>query len=197
MKYSQTITKLSVSLVEAQKEIGSAVKGSTNPYFKSKYADLPAVIDACKEALNKHGIAILQPVEGDKVTTMLVHESGEWMQDEGTPIICTKQNDPQAQGSAITYARRYGLSSMLLIPADDDDGEGATNHSDAPSMGEITRTLEKVKKLKELYPDNERLDDIIKGLEEARLAKRSLTKEYLLKIKDGVDKKLQLHTVQK
>lgn len=131
MTTSPTITKISPALILAQTAIGSAKKGSENPFFHSKYADLGAVMEACKQALNENGICVIQPVEGDKVFTRLLHSSGEWIEDGGTLIIFAKP-DPQAQGSAITYARRYGLQSLLFIPAEDDDGERATNHAQLP-----------------------------------------------------------------
>lgn len=126
MTTSPTITKIATALLQAQKEIGSAKKDATNPFFKSKYADLGAVMEACKEALNKAEITVLQPVLGDYVETVLLHASGEWISSQ-TQIICAKPNDPQAQGSAITYARRYGLQSMVFIPSEDDDGERAVS----------------------------------------------------------------------
>lgn len=126
MTTSESITKIAPALLKAQKEIGAAKKGSSNPFFHSKYADLGAVMEACKDALNENGIIVLQPVMGEMLETVLVHESGEWMKSE-TKIICKQENDPQAQGSAISYARRYGLQSFLFIPADDDDGEKAMN----------------------------------------------------------------------
>lgn len=117
------------ALLIAQREMGAAKKGSVNPFFKSHYADLGSVMEVCKDALNDAEIVALQPVVGDKVVTTLIHSSGEFISDEGTPIVCSKQNDPQAQGSAITYARRYGLQSLLFIPAEDDDGEKAMNRT--------------------------------------------------------------------
>ena len=125
MKTSETITKITPAFLAAQKKIESVIKDATNPYYRSKYADLTAVIGACKDELNKNGIAILQPIDGMTVETVLVHESGEWFSSL-TPIVCKSQNDPQALGSAITYSKRYGLQSMVLLPAEDDDGNRAT-----------------------------------------------------------------------
>lgn len=125
MQHSETITKISAALLISQKNTGAAKKDAVNPFFHSKYADLGAVMEACKDALNNAGITVLQPVCGDVVKTLLVHESGEWISSEGTPIVCGKQNDPQSQGSAITYARRYDLQSLLFIPAGDDDANAA------------------------------------------------------------------------
>tara|TARA_R110000868_G_scaffold1103_1_gene8427 strand:- start:11958 stop:12641 length:684 start_codon:yes stop_codon:yes gene_type:complete len=125
------------AFIEAQKEMGNATKDSKNPFFKSKYADLNSVREACLPALNAHGIAVLQPivqVDGKNfVKTLLLHESGESM--EGlTEILFAKQNDPQAQGSGITYARRYGLQSLVNIAAEDDDGNKAASPYDNPTV---------------------------------------------------------------
>jgi hypothetical protein len=128
MDKSESITKLAGALLNAQKKIGAATKGKTNPFFKSSYADLGAVMEACKEALNENGVTVLQPVGSDEqgvyVETVLLHESGEFISDK-MRIAVKQANDPQAQGSAITYARRYALQSMVFIPAEDDDGEKA------------------------------------------------------------------------
>ncbi len=129
MRTSESIVKIAPAYLKAQTEIESVVKDATNPYFKSSYATLIAVIDAIKTKLNKQGIMISQPIMGTVVQTRLTHESGEWFEDDGTPIVCAKINDPQAQGSAITYARRYGLMSMVCLPAEDDDGESAMNRN--------------------------------------------------------------------
>lgn len=128
MNKSESILKISVALLKAQKKIQSVTKDASNPYFKSKYADLASVINACKEELNSEGIAVLQPVDEMYVETCLLHESGEFM-SALTPIVCKSANNPQDLGSAITYARRYGLQSFILLPAVDDDGERATDHN--------------------------------------------------------------------
>lgn len=121
------------ALLEAQKEMGNAIKDSSNPFFKSKYADLNAIREACMPSLNKHGIVVLQPIvhiEGKNfVKTVLLHESGETF--EGlTEIVYSKTNDAQAQGSGITYARRYGLQSIINVGAEDDDGNKASEPND-------------------------------------------------------------------
>ena len=124
MNRSDSIANISAALNAAQKELGSVKKGALNPHFKSNYADLTAVIDAVKETLNKHGITILQPHTDNCVETVLLHTSGEYLSSL-TPIILAKENNPQALGSAISYARRYGLQSLVCLPAEDDDGEAA------------------------------------------------------------------------
>ena len=128
MKTSETITKIAPALLKAQKAIKAALKDSTNPHFKSKYADLSSVIDAVKEPLNANGIMYLQGVEdaenGVAVETMLLHESGEWL--SSTIKIPATKHDAQGYGSATTYARRYGLQAMCGVPAEDDDGNAAS-----------------------------------------------------------------------
>jgi len=121
--------QISKAILDAQKEMGNATKGSSNPFFRSKYADLNSIREACMPALHNHGISVLQPtvhIEGKNfIKTILLHESGETF--EGlTEIIYSKQNDAQAQGSGITYARRYGLQSLLNIGAEDDDSNKAS-----------------------------------------------------------------------
>jgi len=130
MLMSEKIDLISPALLKAQKQIGSAKKGSENPFFHSKYADLGSIMEACKDALNDNGIFVLQPVMDNVVETILQHESGQWMASS-TPIVCVAQNDPQKLGSAISYARRYGLQSMLFIPAEDDDANSATPKAQA------------------------------------------------------------------
>lgn len=142
MKTSQSITNIAVALLKAQKVMGGAKKGATNPYFKSKYADLGSVLEACKEPLNENGVVILQPhvtENSDYVETILLHESGEWI-SSSTRIVCAKVNDPQALGSAISYARRYGLQSLLSMPAEDSDAEGAMDRSSSKTAINVTLT---------------------------------------------------------
>lgn len=124
MTTSTEVKQITVAFLNAQKKIESVIKDSSNPFFKSKYADLTAVIDACKDKLNAEGIAILQPINGMTVETILIHTSGEWFSSQ-TPIVSKDDHNPQALGSAITYAKRYGLQSMVLLPAEDDDGQRA------------------------------------------------------------------------
>jgi hypothetical protein len=120
--------QIATALLKAQSEMSNPKKGATNPFFKSKYADLNAIREAVIPTLNENGISVLQPivhVDGKNfVKTILLHESGELM-DSLTEIIYNKQNDAQAQGSGISYARRYALQSFVCVGADDDDGQKA------------------------------------------------------------------------
>ena len=121
--------KISTALVKAQSEMSNPTKSNSNPFFKSKYADLNSVREAVIPILNSNGISVIQPMvhlDGKNfVKTVLLHESGE-MLESYTEIVYSKTNDAQAQGSGITYARRYGLQSMVCVGADDDDGNAAS-----------------------------------------------------------------------
>lgn len=124
------MSELAKALAKAQMEMGKAIKESTNPAFRSKYADLGNVMDACLPALNKYGIAVIQPfvtddINGKAVKTVLIHEGGETLEC-AVPLIIGK-NDMQGLGSAITYARRYGLMAMAGIAPEDDDGNAAVS----------------------------------------------------------------------
>jgi len=115
------------ALAAAQTAMGPALKESANPAFKSRYADLANVMAACMPALNANGIAVIQPTIDEEnqryVKTILAHESGETLECR-VPLIVGK-NDMQGYGSAVTYARRYGLMCMAGIAPEDDDGNAA------------------------------------------------------------------------
>lgn len=133
MKTSESIKNLTKALLQAQSQMGAAVKGSKNPFFKSSYADLPTVMEVVKGPLNDNGILVLQPGshrDGKNfITTTLIHgESGEWISSE-TEVVSSKQNDAQNFGASQTYARRFGLQSLLFIPAEDDDGNTASGRT--------------------------------------------------------------------
>lgn len=128
MTQENTVNAIATALAKAQSEMGKALKQSNNPHFRSKYADLGSVMDACMPALNANGIAVIQPtitVEGERfVETIFMHgESGGQLSCQ-VPLIVSK-NDMQAFGSAVTYARRYGLMTMAGIAPEDDDGNAA------------------------------------------------------------------------
>lgn len=130
---SDSITELAKALSKAQGEMEAAKKGSLNPHFKNKYADLADVIDAVREPLCKNGLSFVQFPrtlgEGKlELITLLMHSSGEWIEG-GVPLLFSK-NDMQGLGGAITYARRFGLSSMVGLSQDDDDGETAAGRGE-------------------------------------------------------------------
>lgn len=136
------------ALVKAQKEMGAVIKNANNPHFKSKYADLGAVFDACQDALQNNGFAILQPCgkddHGAYVETVLHHESGDAYISR-VYLVIGKQ-DMQALGSAITYARRYGLLGMAGLAPEDDDGTAAVAQAKASntSIAELETACENI-----------------------------------------------------
>ena len=125
---SDSIAALAKALAAAQGEIKGAVRDSENPYFKSTYADLTSVWDACRGPLSKNGLSIIQlpqeSVEFVVLETILLHASGEWI--SGILKMKPLKNDPQSIGSCLTYARRYGLSAIVGIAPEDDDGNAAS-----------------------------------------------------------------------
>ena len=134
MKKSESIAELAKALNKFQAECSGAKKDADNPFFGSKYANLEAVINCAKSALDNNGLAVSQFPLMDQgyagVETILMHSSGEWISN--TLLLACKKQDPQAMGSAITYARRYAYQSVLGIPSEDDDGEKSMSRNQAP-----------------------------------------------------------------
>lgn len=128
MKSSEQLANFGAAFAKAQATIEGAVKGKVNPHLKNKYADLSSCWDACRESFTSNGISVIQgntPSPGGVlVVTRLLHASGEWIEDDGLFVPATK-NDAQGFGSALTYARRYGLCAMAGISPEDDDGAAA------------------------------------------------------------------------
>lgn len=124
---SETIGALAAALAKAQSEISGAVKDAANPFFKSKYADLESVWQACRKPLTDNGLSVVQTTHYTSDTLMLVttlmHASGEWIAGE-MPVLM-KDYSPQAQGSGLTYARRYALAALVGVYQTDDDAEAA------------------------------------------------------------------------
>jgi hypothetical protein len=130
---------INAALAAAQAEMGRAKKDTENPHFKKSYADLASVMDACMGPLSKHGISVVQPTfdEGDQlyVKTILSHGASDTHLECRVPLMLAKR-DMQGYGSAVTYARRYGLMGMAGIAADDDDGNAAAASGPAPQRQE-------------------------------------------------------------
>lgn len=128
--------EISAALVRAQKEFGPALKTSSNPHFRSKYADLSACVEAVIDGLNSNGIFLMQTShlceDGVIVETVFIHESGEQMSAGKLHVPASKQ-DAQGYGSALTYARRYALMAACGIAPEDDDGNGASKKSPEPT----------------------------------------------------------------
>lgn len=138
---SEQINEVAGALAKAQGMMESALKDSNNPYFKSKYASLDAVWDAIRKPLSSNGLSVIQTIEGIgdniNITTTLAHSSGQWISST-FPLIAGRPK-PQELGSVITYMRRYALSSLVGVTADeDDDGnaaqEQAKKHHSIPAQ---------------------------------------------------------------
>jgi cellobiose-specific phosphotransferase system component IIA len=139
---TESIKELASALVSFQGEVKNPVMSSTNPFYKSKYADLKSVIETAKPILAKHGLAFTQLVNKDEqggvIETMLIHKSGEFISSSTFYPIAGK---PQEQGSAISYMRRYALCAILGLVGDpDDDGEGA-NKINSPLEGALEEEM--------------------------------------------------------
>lgn len=129
-QHSEQIDLVAAAIVKAQRTLRAVGKTAENPHFKSRFAPLEEIMSAAKEALNAQGVAILQgtgdeDAAGFNLVTTLLHESGQWV--AGRIRMPLDKGTAQAAGSAITYAKRYGLAALVgIVAEDDDDGNAAT-----------------------------------------------------------------------
>lgn len=143
---SETIGKLAEALSKAQGSMNEAKEDASNPFFKSKYADLTSVWRACRDSLTKNGLSVSHTTmlmnEEIVLVTTLLHSSGEWQRGY-YPLMLAKR-DPQAMGSAITYAKRYALAAIVgvCVEGEDDDAEKSMERK-SPITGEQMATLAK------------------------------------------------------
>lgn len=123
------VSSIHSSFIAAQAEFGAAVKGAVNPHFKSRYADLSAVLEAVLPALNKHGLGLLYRVHdcdvGVRLEAVVIHTSGEEL-SSGILHLPVAKNDSQAVGSALSYGKRYLATGIFALQTADDDGNAAT-----------------------------------------------------------------------
>ena len=136
---SEQINELAAALSRAQASITGALKDSANPFFKSKYADLASCWDACRKQLTDNGLSVIQTTDivSDTVVvrTTLAHSSGQWV--SGILPVKAKDDGPQAQGSGITYARRYALAAIVGLAQIDDDAEAAQGRTGINPRGDM------------------------------------------------------------
>jgi hypothetical protein len=155
----ENMKNISKAIVAAQKSFAPALKTNTNPHFKSRYVGLDGCIEAVIDSLHNNGIALIQRnhdcENGVMVETILLHESGEEFSG-GILHVPAIKSDPQAFGSALTYARRYSLMATCGIAPEDDDGNSATRPQSPPSnvkpfdLVSAINTMQKCKTLDEL-----------------------------------------------
>jgi hypothetical protein len=191
MKMSETIADLATALSKAQGQIEAATKGSVNPAFRSKYADINALRDAIREPLAVNDLSLLQfprTLEGRvEVETMILHKSGEYMSE--TLSMPVSKQDAHGIGSALTYARRYGMSAMLNLAADDDDGNGAVEKAPAKVDPAAVKALA-LRAKNEAEKGMDALSAFWKGLNETD--RKLLTPDLLKDLKEiatAIDKK--------
>lgn len=154
--HSPELNDLATALCNAQAEFTAIPKDSKNPFFKSKYADLPTVVATASPILTKHGLSVSQFIgtdeHGDTLTTWLLHKSGQFIAESMRLHISPAKglSDTQAQGSAVSYARRYSYMSVLGLVADEDDDGNRTARqapkppakpADPPVSSEQIRTI--------------------------------------------------------
>ena len=174
---------LAEALAKAQGEINNPKKGSANPYFKSRYADLADGINAIREALSKHGIAYIQTTRIDSgllvLTSYLVHErSGESIEAEW-PVGDFKTMTPQEMGSALTYARRYTLFPMVGIAGDDDDSNAASRRT---GNGQKAATAASAERYQDEWEQYVREEEDPKALRDKWIAEAETRKDLLSEI---------------
>lgn len=125
MNKSESIKNIAAALLSFQVKCEKIIKKDENPFFKSKYAGLPDILDSIAAPLQECELVVTQFPDGDGLTTLIMHSSGEWI--EATGLMKPVKSDPQSVGSAITYQRRYSLCSVLGLNVDeDDDGNKAS-----------------------------------------------------------------------
>jgi hypothetical protein len=174
MNQSDQINELMAALSKAQGQMSGAVKDSDNPFFKSKYADLSSVWEACRQPLSANGLAIVQTPNineaGDMyLVTTLGHTSGQWMRSTlPVKLSATKEgriNELQLLGSALTYLRRFALAAMVgVAPSDDDDGNESgksATYVSKPAPKQITQPVKTALPEEELAPTKDELLDIL------------------------------------
>jgi hypothetical protein len=144
MPQSDSIKELATALSKVQGELTYAKKDSANPFFKSRYADLESVWDACRSLMAANGLSVIQMpgnyFEGRMwLVTRLCHNSGEWIEQEmSVPV---QKMDVQGCGSALSYMRRYSLSAFIGIVQSDDDGNAASQQT-KPTLKPVAKPVE-------------------------------------------------------
>lgn len=143
MNQSEQINELMGALAKAQGQMSHAKKDSSNPHFRSAYADLASVWQACREALSTNGLSVVQNPEviNEKqvLITILGHSSGQWI--KSMIVLPIQKPGPQELGSCLSYCRRYALASMVGVYQDDDDAETAQKPFREPPRAAITSRM--------------------------------------------------------
>ena len=159
MQTSNEINELAAAMAIAQGQMGAAYKNSSNPHFKSSFADLASISDVIKQPLSDNGLSVVQfPInneQGVAITTRVMHKSGQWI-EESFGIKPVKAG-PQEYGSLISYFRRYALAAIFAIPQTDDDANAMQLAAEAPKKPVDAITSDQVKALVNLLDGDEKL----------------------------------------
>lgn len=156
LQKSDSIKNLTKALITFHVKVDTIKKDAKNPFFKSSYASLSNILESIKDPLIESGLSITQFPSGDhSLTTIIMHESGEWMLSEYTmkPV----KDDPQGRGSCLSYMRRYSLSAVLLLNIDDDDDGNLATHGTSKPYQDIDR-----KWLNENTPEFDKAIDFVR-----------------------------------
>ena len=196
MKTSESITNISKALVAFGQSMPKVPKDKVNPHFKSKYASLSIMIEKATPILAANKLVIVQQIDGDALTTTLLHESGEYITATAT-MPCSNPTNPQAMGSAITYARRYAYGSILSLDIDDDD--------DANAATAVPKQVTQPKPQPKVVPKAERIivsegDEtflkIVKAVSEGKATIQQAIDKYSISeaVEDSLKEKIQALT---
>jgi hypothetical protein len=179
MEKSSSIKNIAGALFQFQIKMDKIKKTAENPFFKSKYAPLPEILEAIQIPLNESGLVIAQLPDGEGLTTVIMHpDSGEWI--EATGIMHPVKSDPQSMGSAITFQRRYSLAAILCLNIDEDD-DG--NEASAPAAKPTAPSSQYIKEgnnpwLNEGTPEFEQAKAVIQKATDKAAAFKALRLTY-------------------
>ncbi len=175
MKTSESVSSIAKALVAFGKAMPKVPKDKTNPHFKNKYATLSIMIEKATPHLTANGLVIVQQIDGADLTTTLMHESGEFITATAT-MPCAQPSNPQAMGSAITYARRYAYGAILSLDIDDDDDANAATQTAPPKKQTAPPTAPPVKP--ELIPAHVKWLGAVSALAKGETTIEAIRKAY-------------------
>ena len=196
MRKSDSISELSKALAKFQAEVKQPLKDKNNPFFKSKYVPLENVVEAITQEAPNHGLSFVQWALNDEqgrvgVATMLMHESGEWIEFDSVHMKADKET-AQGAGALITYLKRYSLSAVFGITSDQDDDGNSASGNQAPkkekmaSNDQLGLLNNKTQELSQLYNmDVNELKSKL-GIKQSHTEKEF--KHLLTRVNDGINK---------
>ena len=193
---SETIGKLALALSKAQAKITGALMDSSNPFFKSKYADLASVMDAIRIPFAENELAVTQLIEEKEgkhfLITMLMHSSGEFVRSS-YPLVIKDLNNPQSIGSTVTYARRYNLAAVAGVAQIDDDGEAANNRIHEKPAEKEKKVLVNHAPVTKSEISDEQLKHLVALVSKSKLSNDQIGQMIKLRFKKNSSRELNLH----